>query len=149
MLEELQERASAIIARATGAEAGMVTGGAAAGLLLATAFIAGEDPAKIRFAPRHHRYEGQGRSCTAPTATATTTASQQAGRGLVDVGSREEHRMAELDAAIADQTALVVYLMSPGPGWARSRSPRPAPSPTPRASRSWWTPPPSSHPPST
>ncbi|MDQ3548548.1 MAG: hypothetical protein M3439_06970, partial [Chloroflexota bacterium] len=31
VLDELQERASELIARATGAEAGMVTGGAAAG----------------------------------------------------------------------------------------------------------------------
>src|SRR6476646_1470245 len=43
VLDELQEAASEIIARATGAEAGLVTGGAAAGLLLGTAAcLAGE-----------------------------------------------------------------------------------------------------------
>src|SRR3954454_6188405 len=48
VLEELQAKASEVIARATGAEAGMVTGGAAAGLLLgAAACIAGTDRAAI------------------------------------------------------------------------------------------------------
>ena len=52
VLEELQARASEVIARATGAEAGMVTGGAAAGLLLgAAACIAVDDPANIELLP--------------------------------------------------------------------------------------------------
>src|SRR5215216_1038239 len=52
VLDELQDKASEVIARATGAEAGMVTGGAEAGLLLGTAAIlAGTDPAKIASLP--------------------------------------------------------------------------------------------------
>ncbi|MGN6756619.1 MAG: aminotransferase class V-fold PLP-dependent enzyme, partial [Thermomicrobiales bacterium] len=52
VLEELQAAASEVIARATGAEAGLVTGGAAAGLLLGTAAcIAGADPAAIERLP--------------------------------------------------------------------------------------------------
>src|SRR5205807_7422066 len=48
VLDELQDRASEVIARATGAEAGVVVGGAEAGLLIGTAAImAGTDPAKI------------------------------------------------------------------------------------------------------
>ena len=47
VLEELQARASEVIARATGAQAGIVVGGAEAGLLIGTAAIlAGTDPAK-------------------------------------------------------------------------------------------------------
>ncbi|MDQ6604045.1 MAG: L-seryl-tRNA selenium transferase, partial [Chloroflexota bacterium] len=52
LLDELQAAASEVIARATGAEAGMVTGGAEAALLLATAAcIAGTDPIKIARLP--------------------------------------------------------------------------------------------------
>ncbi|HEY7907966.1 MAG TPA: hypothetical protein VIC60_03790, partial [Thermomicrobiales bacterium] len=52
LLDELQARASEVIARATGAEAGMATGGAEAGLLLATAgILAGTDPIKIERLP--------------------------------------------------------------------------------------------------
>src|SRR5215212_1216343 len=52
VLDDLQDKASEVIARATGAEAGMVTGGAEAGLLLGTAAIlAGTDPAKIASLP--------------------------------------------------------------------------------------------------
>ena len=48
VLDELQDKASDLIARATGAQAGMVTGGAAAGLLVGTAAcVAGSDPIKI------------------------------------------------------------------------------------------------------
>ena len=52
VLDELQDKASEIIARATGAEAGIVVGGAEAGLLLGTAAIlAGTDAAKIASLP--------------------------------------------------------------------------------------------------
>jgi D-glucosaminate-6-phosphate ammonia-lyase len=52
VLDELQDKASEVIARATGAEAGLVTGGAEAGLLIGTAAIlAGTDPAKIAQLP--------------------------------------------------------------------------------------------------
>jgi L-seryl-tRNA(Ser) seleniumtransferase len=47
-IEELQERAGQVIAEATGAEAGYVVAGAAAGLTLAAAAcVAGQDPAKM------------------------------------------------------------------------------------------------------
>jgi len=87
VLDELQERASALIARATGAAAGMVTGGAAAGLLLGTAAcIAGEDRAKIDRLP------------------ATTD-------------MRDEivmHRAHRNGYAHTDRTGAVVYLPAPG-----------------------------------
>ena len=51
-MAQLQGRASEIIAQATGAEAGMVTAGASAGLLLGTAAcLAGLDPARMNRLP--------------------------------------------------------------------------------------------------
>src|SRR3712207_4060235 len=54
-IDELQERASAFLAEATGAEAGLVTSGAEAGLLLGTAAcLAGFDPRKMDDLPFVH-----------------------------------------------------------------------------------------------
>ena len=54
-IDELQERASAFLAEATGAEAGLITSGAEAGLLLGTAAcIAGLDPRKMDDLPFVH-----------------------------------------------------------------------------------------------
>lgn len=51
-IDELNEAAGAAIARMLGAEAALVTGGAAAGLVLqAAACIAGDDPARIARLP--------------------------------------------------------------------------------------------------
>lgn len=113
VLEELQEKASEVIARATGAEAGMVTGGAAAGLILGTAAcIAGTDPAKIEQLPdttgmksqvvmhRAHR-NGYDHSVRA------------AGAKIVEAGYGHGTIPYQLEAAICDQTALVVYVMAP------------------------------------
>ena len=52
VLEELNEAAGQLIAKHTGAEAGLVTSGAAAGLTLqAAAVIAGDDPDRIALLP--------------------------------------------------------------------------------------------------
>src|ERR1700738_2389120 len=52
VLDELQDKASEVIARATGAQAGIVVGGAEAGVLIgAAAILAGTDPAKIAQLP--------------------------------------------------------------------------------------------------
>lgn len=113
VLDELQERASALIARATGAAAGMVTGGAAAGLLLGTAAcIAGEDRAKIDRLPgtagmkdevvmhRAHR-NGYDHSVRAT------------GARIVEVGYPHGTLPFQLAAALNDRTAAVVYLLAP------------------------------------
>ncbi len=113
VLEELQAKASEVIARATGTEAGMVTGGAAAGLLLGTAAcVAGDDPVKIERLPdtggmkdqavmhRAHR-NGYDHSVRA------------AGVTIVDVGYGHGTHAHQLEAALTERTALVVYLMSP------------------------------------
>src|SRR5215217_3345004 len=54
-IDELQERASALLADATGAEAGLITSGAEAGLLLGTAAcLAGMDPRRMDDLPFVH-----------------------------------------------------------------------------------------------
>src|SRR4051794_1448467 len=116
LLDDLQDKASEVIARATGAEAGMVTGGAAAGLLLGTAAcLAGDDPAKIAQLPdttgmkdeaimhRAHR-NGYDHSVRA------------AGARIVDIGYGHSALPYQLRSAITERTALVVYLMSPWAG---------------------------------
>jgi D-glucosaminate-6-phosphate ammonia-lyase len=113
VLEELQAKASEVIARATGAEAGMVTGGAEAGILFATAAcMAGEDPVKIERLPdstgmKHeaivHRAHRNGYDHALRTAGAT----------IVEVGYGSSTLPYQFESAISEQTALVMYLMSP------------------------------------
>ena len=113
VLDELQDRASEVIARATGADAGMVVGGAEAGLLIGTAAIlAGTDPAKIASLPvtdgmkneaivhRAHR-NGYDHGVRA------------AGAKIVDIGYGGSTLPYQLEAALNEMTALVMYLMSP------------------------------------
>lgn len=119
VLEELQSKASEVIARATGAEAGMVTGGAAAGLLVGTAAcVAGEDPAKIERLPNTegmknevvmHRVHRNGYDHSL----------RAAGVKMVEVGYGHDTMPYQLEAAINDSTALVFYVMSP---WAVKRA---------------------------
>lgn len=116
VLDELQDKASELIARATGAEAGMVTGGAAAGLLFSTAAcMTGDIPALIEKLPfaadmrneavmfRAHR-NGYDHSVRA------------AGVKIIDVGYSHVTHDFQLSSAINGKTALVVYLMSPWAG---------------------------------
>jgi L-seryl-tRNA(Ser) seleniumtransferase len=113
VLDELQAVASRLIARVTGAEAGIVTGGAAAGLLLGTAAcLAGNDPVRIERLPevvgarseaimhRAHR-NGYDHSVRA------------AGARIVDVGYAHATLPDQLAGAINERTALIVYLVSP------------------------------------
>ena len=113
VLDELQECASRVIADITGAEAGMVTGGAAAALLIGTAAcVAGSDPQKIALLPvttgmrneaimhRAHR-NGYDHSVRA------------AGVTMIDVGYGHGTLTYQLEAAFTERTALVVYLISP------------------------------------
>ncbi|MGH9173172.1 MAG: aminotransferase class V-fold PLP-dependent enzyme [Vicinamibacterales bacterium] len=113
VLDEVQDRASELIARATGAEAGMVTGGAAAGLLAATAAcIAGDDSARIERLPetdgmaneavifRAHR-NGYDHSVRA------------AGARIVEAGYGHRTIAYQFEQALNERTALVVYVVSP------------------------------------
>ena len=113
VLEELQEQASALIARATGAEAGMVTGGAEAGLLLgAAACIAGTDAIAMERLPDTtgmrneaivHRAHRNGYDHALRVAGAT----------FVEVGFGHGTLPHHLEAAFTERTAFVAYLVSP------------------------------------
>jgi len=116
VLEELQERASAIIARATGAEAGMVTGGAAAGLLLATAAcIAGEDPAKIAQLPDTTGMKGEAVMHRAHR-NGYDHAVRVAGATIVDIGYGGSTLPYQLKAVLAVSGLFnLLFFVYPGP----------------------------------
>ena len=113
VLDELQDRASEVIARATGAEAGMVTGGAEAGLLLGTAAIlAGTDPAKIASLPITKGMKNEAIVHRAHR-NGYDHAIRAAGAKVVDIGYGGSTLRYQLESAITEKTALVMYLMSP------------------------------------
>ena len=111
-MDELNMKAGQIIARFTGAEAGLVTAGSAAGMLLeAAACIAGTDPAKRDRLPdttgmkneivihRVHRvnYDHSFRA---------------AGAKLVEIGDRFSTQEWELENAITENTVAVAYIFA-------------------------------------
>src|SRR5262245_32175531 len=112
-IDELNEAAGTAIARRLGAEAAFVTGGAAAGLVLqAAACMTGDDPAKIARLPdtrgmrhefviqRAHRFSYD--QCY-----------RAAGAELVEIGLGRRTAPHELESAIGEHTAGVIYLVSP------------------------------------
>ena len=112
-IDELNERAGAEIARLTGAEAGLVTNGAAGGLLLqAAACIAGSDPVRMQRLPDSagmrneiiiqtmHRFPYD-------------QAYRAAGARLVEIGNFMFNHPWELEGAISERTAAVAYLCAP------------------------------------
>ena len=118
---EIQGRASEIIANLTGAEAAIVTSGAAAGLLLGTAAcIAGLDPTKMNRLPDTSGMKDQvvmARSHRNFYDHAVRTA----GAKLVEVGIADRFSGAgvrdaeawEIAAAITEKTAAILYLAQP------------------------------------
>ncbi|MSO94096.1 MAG: aminotransferase class V-fold PLP-dependent enzyme [Rhodospirillales bacterium] len=121
-MTDLHARASEIIAETTGAESGVVTAGAAAGLMVgAAACIAGLDPAKMERLPdtaglkneiivaQSHRnfYDRLVRAAGARIVQAGIS-DRLAGTGVRDPEPWE------IDAAITDATAAVLYLAMPG-----------------------------------
>ena len=112
-IDELNEAAGEAIAKMLSAEAALVTGGAAAGLVLqAAACIAGEDPAKIVRLPdstgmrneliiqRAHRFMYD-------------QAYRLVGGKLIEIGLGRRTLPYELEYAITEKTAAVVYLFAP------------------------------------
>jgi uncharacterized pyridoxal phosphate-dependent enzyme len=113
LLEELQAKASEVIARATGAEAGMVTGGAEAGLLFGTAAcLAGTDPIKIAQLPDTTGMKNEAIIHRAHR-NGYDHAVRVAGAKIVEVGYSSGTIPYQLEAAFNEQTALVCYLTSP------------------------------------
>jgi len=117
----LQGRASEIIAEVTGAEAGIVTSGAAAGLLLGTAAcIAGLDPSAMNRLP-----DTEGSKDEVVVVRSQRNfydhAVRQAGVRLVEVGLADRYAGAgvrdaeawEIADAIGPRTACVLYVATP------------------------------------
>jgi len=107
---ELNRAVGRFIAQCTGAEAGMVTGGSASGIVLSiAACMTGTDPAAIRRLPdttglrnelvmqKIHR-------------GGYSEIYRYAGARLVEVGTMSDCLPAELDAAIGERTAAVGFL---------------------------------------
>lgn len=113
VLDELQDKASELIARATCAEAGMVTGGAAAGLLLGTAAcMAGDDPAMIDRLPVTEGMKNEALMYRAHR-NGYDHSVRAAGARIVEAGYGHATLPYQLRAAITERTALLVYLVSP------------------------------------
>jgi L-seryl-tRNA(Ser) seleniumtransferase len=120
-MAELQMGASKIIAQSTGAEAGCVTSGAAAGLLVGTAAcVTGMDPAKMSRLPdvsgmkneviamrsQRNSYDH------AIRATGVTMVEVGFCDRFADVGVRDTEAW-EIKAAITERTAAIYYLAKP------------------------------------
>ena len=112
VIEELNQKAGEIIAEYTGAEAGIVTAGAAAALLVqAAAVIAGLDPARIFRLPdttgipneivikRSHHSE-------------FTQSWREAGAKLVWVGGDDDAEDGEIEVGISEQTVALGFIAS-------------------------------------
>jgi len=115
---DLQGRASEVIAKCTGAQAGIVTSGAAAGLLVgAAACLAGLDPVKIGRLPDT---EGMRNEFIVPRdhRNSYDHAVRSAGARLVEVGLPDRATACgvrdteawEIEGAIGDRTAGILYL---------------------------------------
>ena len=112
-INDLNEKAGEVIAKHTGAEAGLVTAGAAAGMLLqAAACMTGIDPAKIKALP-----DSTGMPNEILIHRAHRIGFDQcyriAGAKLVDWGDARSGPSWELEAAITERTAAIAYIFGP------------------------------------
>jgi D-glucosaminate-6-phosphate ammonia-lyase len=109
-LEELQVAAGRVIAEVTGAEAGYVTSGAQAGLVLAiAACITGTDPVKMDRMPHSDGLPNQVIIARVHRNNYDHAIETGGGR-LVEIGSDHEVTPADYAAAISDQTAAILFL---------------------------------------
>lgn len=112
LIDELQAAAGTIIAELTGAEAGLVTAGAAAGLMMATAScVTGSDPVRIDrlpdcssmpnevVVPKGHRI-GYDHAVRAIGVT------------LIEAGMPHETLPHEIEGSLSDRSAAVLYVAS-------------------------------------
>ncbi|MGQ0570326.1 MAG: aminotransferase class V-fold PLP-dependent enzyme [Armatimonadota bacterium] len=115
-MDALQAAASRVIADVTGAEAGIVTSGAAAGLLLgAAACITGLDPQKMNQLPdttgmRSEVVIQKGHRDGYDHAVRAT------GARLVEIGMPYGTRAYELRSALSERTAAVLYIVARSKG---------------------------------
>ena len=112
-LDELNEKAGAVIATLTGAEAGLVTAGSAAGMILeAAACMAGTDPAKVNRLPdttgmKNEIVIHRGQRVVYDHSF------RAAGARLVEIGLSHHTYEWELHEAINENTAAVAYIFGP------------------------------------
>ncbi|RJL10542.1 aminotransferase class V-fold PLP-dependent enzyme [Paracoccus siganidrum] len=115
-IHEMQARASEVIARLTGAEAGFLTASASAGITLAVAgCITGMDPARAEAlpmdpGPRRHVAVQMGHLCEygAPVSQAIALA----GAGVRIVGQSTLAKDYQLEAALDETCAAALYVVS-------------------------------------
>ena len=111
-LDDLNVAAGRVIAEITGAEAGLVTSGAAGGLVLqAAAVMAGKDPASMARLPNADGLKNEivmHKSHRFPYDQCYTST----GAKIVDIGDGRRCQPWELEAAINENTAAVAYLFS-------------------------------------
>ena len=111
-LDHLNVAAGRVIAEVTGAEAGLVTSGAAGGLVLqAAAVMAGKDPASMARLPSAHGLKNEivmHKSHRFPYDQCYTST----GATIVEIGDGRRCQPWELEAAINENTAAVAYLFS-------------------------------------
>ena len=111
-LDHLNVAAGRVIADLTGAEAGLVTSGAAGGLVLqAAAVMAGKDPASMSQLPNADGLKNEivmHKSHRFPYDQCYTST----GAKIVEIGDGRRCQPWELEAAINDNTAAVAYLFS-------------------------------------
>ena len=117
-IAEMQTAASTVIARATGAQAGIVTSGAAAGLTLATAAcLARWDVARMAALPDTRGMPSQVLMARTHR-NSYDHAIRLAGAQIIDIGHNDRGTGAgirglepwEIDAAITDQTVALVFV---------------------------------------
>jgi L-seryl-tRNA(Ser) seleniumtransferase len=115
-MTDLQRKASAYIARLTGAEAGTVTACCSAGITMAVAAcMTGADLGKIELLP-----DTAGMKNEVPLQTGhmvsygapVTQAVRLAGATVVPVGEATSARPYQLEAALSEQTAAALYVVS-------------------------------------
>ncbi|HYI15415.1 MAG TPA: aminotransferase class V-fold PLP-dependent enzyme, partial [Thermomicrobiales bacterium] len=113
VLEELNAAVGEVIAKVTGAEAGYVTAGSAAGMLLAAAAcMTGTDRAKVRWLPQT---DGMANEIVVHRCQRINYDQmfRAAGATLVEIGLPRGTERWELEAAINDRTAAIAYIDSP------------------------------------
>lgn len=121
LIEDLQDAAGQFLAEASGAEAGYVTSGAAAGLALgAAACIAGLDPAKMDRLPDTSGLANE-IVIQRPHLTAYSHALRLSGARLVEVGYLGYPGQGivwpwQVEAAITERTVALAYSVSNAPG---------------------------------
>jgi len=113
-MHELLEKTGRIVAELTGAEAGLITAGASAALVLATAAcITGRDPESIKAMPYAPTFQAE---VIIPEMHITpyAMAFQIAGANLVHVGTRQAWTVQQMEDAITERTVALTFTLFTG-----------------------------------